>query len=211
MIARNAFGGGLEIQGAVGLLAIITSISMLMAYYNVKRLQIDQHRAWMLRGMFYLATIITTRLIQILATIIVSMLDTYRVVQSCEQIAFVNSPEAVAEFFPQCANATGSQAGAFVVVDATFNGRVEQIGGSLDITFGMAIWLALFMHLVGVEIYLALTPIEGQRLRNVSYERQLEAGFKHPGSAGLTSDRWGDAPRWQPSHAPLSGTNSTIE
>lgn len=65
-------------------------------------------------------------------------------------------------------------------------------------SFGMAMWLAIFMHLVGVEIYLALTPRESNRLRQVSYERQMERGFEHPGSAGLTSDRWGDAESWKP-------------
>ena len=28
----------------------------------------------------------------------------------------------------------------------------------------------------------------------------MEAGFRHPGSAGLTSDRWGDADVWQPAN-----------
>lgn len=62
----------------------------------------------------------------------------------------------------------------------------------------MALWLAIFMHLVGVEIYLALTPRESNRLRQVSYERQMERGFKNAGSAGLTSDQWGDADAWRP-------------
>lgn len=65
-------------------------------------------------------------------------------------------------------------------------------------SFGMALWVAIFLHLVGVEIYLALTPRESNRLRQVSYERQMEKGFKSPGSAGLTSDRWGDAETWKP-------------
>lgn len=33
----------------VGVLAIMTIISASLAYINIKRLQIDQHRAWMLR------------------------------------------------------------------------------------------------------------------------------------------------------------------
>lgn len=57
----------------------------------------------------------------------------------------------------------------------------------------MALWLALAIHAIGVEIYLHLTPKEAQRLRQVSYQRQLEAGMKNPGSAGLTADRLGDA------------------
>ena len=54
------------------------------------------------------------------------------------------------------------------------------------------------MHFIGVEIYLKLTPAESERLRVVSYEKQLKAGFKHPGSAGLVVDRWGDAAPWEP-------------
>lgn len=53
MTARHAFGGGLEIQLAVGVLGIIFVVCMVLAYVNVKRLQIEQHRAWMLRGWFY--------------------------------------------------------------------------------------------------------------------------------------------------------------
>ncbi len=35
----------------------------------------------------------------------------------------------------------------------------------------------------------------------VSYEKQLEAGYKHPGSAGITVDRWGDSAAWEPTQA----------
>lgn len=51
MISRQAFGGGLDVQTGMYFLAFITTVSICMAYYNVKRLQIDQHRAWMLRAM----------------------------------------------------------------------------------------------------------------------------------------------------------------
>ena len=56
-----------------------------------------------------------------------------------------------------------------------------------------------------MELYLLLTPREGERLRNVSYQRQLEAGFSHPGSAGLTADRWGDSEPWEPEDAVEEG------
>lgn len=45
---------------------------------------------------------------------------------------------------------------------------------------------------------LKLTPAESERLRNVSYQRQLEAGMKNPGRAGLTVDRFGDSEKWSP-------------
>lgn len=56
----------------------------------------------------------------------------------------------------------------------------------------------LVIHTVGVELYLAMTPREAERLRRVSYEKQLEAGFRNPGSAGLVLDKWGDADAWTP-------------
>lgn len=43
-----------------------------------------------------------------------------------------------------------------------------------------------------------MTPAETDRLRQVSYHKQLAAGMRYPGSAGLTADRVGDAPRWCP-------------
>ena len=53
MIARNAFGGNASTQVGIGLLAIIFLGSLVMAYINIKRLKIEQHRMWMLRAWFY--------------------------------------------------------------------------------------------------------------------------------------------------------------
>lgn len=55
MIAPVAFGGDVTIRGAVGLLAIMFVGSLSLAYYYIKRLRIDQHRAWMLRAWFYVS------------------------------------------------------------------------------------------------------------------------------------------------------------
>lgn len=56
MIAREAFGGTMATQAWIGTLFIITTIGLGLAYYNIKVLQIDQHRAWMLRTWFYVST-----------------------------------------------------------------------------------------------------------------------------------------------------------
>lgn len=199
MICRHAFGGTLATQSGVGTLTILTTVSICLAYYNIKRLQIDQHRAWMLRMVFYLGTIITVRLIMIISALIVSMINSYDTVMSCAELIFLyGSSIPVKQFYPPCAQSV-DPANQLVVIHADFNsGRPEQIGASLGINFGMAIWLALIIHLVGVEIYLGLTPRESNRLRQASYERQMEKGFNNPGSSGLTSDRWGDADTWQP-------------
>jgi hypothetical protein len=199
MICRRAFGGTLDTQAAVGLLMIITTTSICLAYYNIKRLQIDQHRAWMLRAVFYLGTIITLRIILIISANITTMLNSYYTTMSCDDITFMyGSRIPVTHFYPQCSS-PNSTVDDLVIVHANIrSGRPEQIRASLGMSFGMALWLAIFMHLVGVEIYLALTPRESNRLRQVSYERQMERGFKNAGSAGLTSDQWGDAEAWRP-------------
>lgn len=65
MITRHAFGGGIDIQSAVYVLSIMTMGSFVISYVNIKRLQIEQHRAWMMRGWVYASCIITNRIILI--------------------------------------------------------------------------------------------------------------------------------------------------
>lgn len=205
MIARRSFGGGLDTQAGVGTLAIITTIGALMAYYNIRRLQIDEHRAWMLRTMFYMGTIITVRIILGAGAVIISTLSTYHSVWSCAQIAYTwkfNQQEGnYLDIYPMCADSRTNLSASSIYVpikaDLTVNNAVQN-GASLELTFGMAIWVALFLHAVGVEIYLRLTPRESERLRMVSYERQLAAGYKNPGSAGLVVEKFGDADPWVP-------------
>ncbi|KAL8900842.1 MAG: hypothetical protein Q9207_005492 [Kuettlingeria erythrocarpa] len=199
MIARRAFGGSLPTQAGVGLLVIISTISIALAYYNIKRLQIDQHRAWMLRAMFYLGTIVTLRLIMILSALISSQASYYDTTMTCgELLSILDTTEKVNALYPQCGQ-PGSTVDTLAIVQAKFGSQPEQIGSSLRLSFGMALWLALFLHAAGVEIYLNLTPRESNRLRQVSYEKQMEKGLSPAGSAGLTSDRWGDAEPWRPS------------
>lgn len=200
MIVRHSFGGELSTQAAVGVLAIATTSGMALAYYNIKRLQIDQHRAWMLRTAFYLGTIITTRLITIISAAIVTKIASYHNLMTCGEILSLTSTEYVASTYPTCISSNGTSTivanATNVAVHVNFGGSVEEIGASLRIPFGTALWLAMFLHAVGVEIYLSLTPREAQRLRTVSFERQLEAGFSNPGSAGLVVENFGDADAW---------------
>lgn len=55
MLARRAVGGWMDVQMAVGALSISFVVALALAVYNVKRLQIEQHRAWMLRAWFYVS------------------------------------------------------------------------------------------------------------------------------------------------------------
>jgi hypothetical protein len=56
MIARRAFGGGVDAQAWVAFVGFGVLACFALSLYNVKKLQIEQHRAWMLRGWFYVRT-----------------------------------------------------------------------------------------------------------------------------------------------------------
>ena len=198
MIARRAFGGTMSTQLAVGFLAIATTTSAALSYYNIKMLQIDQHRAWMLRCWFYAGSIITLRLIMIISANIITAIGSYQIAMPCKQIAYAAGPYVAATYAGCSAAGANSTDAGYAVVHAGFGADAVQTAASFHLTFGMSAWCAIVLHAVGVEVYLALTPAESERLRRVSYERQLERGFLHAGSAGLTVDRLGDAEKWTP-------------
>lgn len=146
-------------------------------------------------------SIITNRIVLIIATQIISSIGSYYIVWPCAKIAYtVGSEQDTLKQYPACAAYfNGDAPSQQAVVHANFSsGRAEEIGAALNLCFGMALWVALAMHAVGVEVYLHLTPKEAERLRNVSYQRQLEAGMSKAGSAGMTADRLGDSEAWVP-------------
>lgn len=142
----------------------------------------------------------------------------YYTVRPCAVVdhMFRNTQAIVEQLYPECmAYYSGQNPNQHVTIAADMHsGRPDQIASGLNITFGAAGWLALAIHLIAVEIYLQLTPKEAERLRRVSYQRQLEAGMKHPGNAGLTVQRIGDANPWVcPGAARLTdrlGSSSTV-
>ncbi|RAR08922.1 hypothetical protein DDE83_005759 [Stemphylium lycopersici] len=211
MIVRHAFGGGLDVQGCIGVLGFGTAVCFIISYINIKRLQIEKHRAWMLRGWFYAGSIITSRLIMIIAVQIIAN-QGYYIVWTCAKIA-ATIPEEVdlATSYPTCATyIIGTDPEAVSSVAVNFGtGNSANTGAALDEAFGMALWLALAMHAVGVEVYLHLTPREAQRLRQVSHQRQVEAGMRNLGSAGLTADQLGDANKWFPEAQSEDSTTNT--
>jgi uncharacterized membrane protein len=53
MIARRALGGSIDVQAWCGFVGIGVLVCFVLSVYNIRKLQIEQHRAWMLRGWFY--------------------------------------------------------------------------------------------------------------------------------------------------------------
>ncbi|KAM0715242.1 hypothetical protein Q7P37_008740 [Cladosporium fusiforme] len=188
MIARHAFGGTIATQALVGTLSIVTTGGLALAYYNIKRLQIDQHRAWMLRTWFYFTSIITLRIIMIIAANILSTSGDFWSIQDCAKVldVFGNDSETLLEIYPTCVSLIQqNNLHATTLVHVNMRGTAVEVMAALNESFGMSGWVAFTLHAIGVEVYLRLTPLESHRLRQVSYERQLQAGHKHPGRSAI--------------------------
>ncbi|KAK4956609.1 hypothetical protein LTR10_006136 [Elasticomyces elasticus] len=202
IILPHAFGGDFATQTFGGTMVVSTTIAYIMAYTNIKLLQIDQHRAWMIRGWAYFSVVVTIRLIQVIASLIISKMasNQWLVARPCKQINFILGPESTLQSYPDCAfYYNGTNPDQQVVVSAGFpNGNPAEIAAALGITFGGAGWLGLVIHAFFAELYLRLTPKESTRLRYVSYTRQLAKGMERPGYAGTVVEHFGDAEVYVP-------------
>src|SRR5690349_7305337 len=124
MLGHNETGQRMGAQTSEGFLVIITTIAMGLAYWNIKRLQIDLHRAWMLRAMVYFGSIISSRIISLVGMVIVGHIGQYYSVWSCKEIDFLYKQFGVdgilAQKYPQCLIPNGTTDG-MVVVKAEFS------------------------------------------------------------------------------------------
>ncbi|KAK3053254.1 hypothetical protein LTR09_005880 [Extremus antarcticus] len=201
IIAPHSNGGDMATRMVAGVLVISTTVAFILAWINIKRLQIDQHRAWMLRAWAYFSTIITLRLIMLCYSEIISIDPEFTVTRPCKQIDFLfQSQDFVLSLYPDCApfyNGTSPEQMVIVLADIN-SADPMQISASFGVGFGAAGCLALWIHAIAVEVYLRLTPAEGERLKEVSYQRQRERGFRNPGTAGLTAEKQGDANPYVP-------------
>lgn len=200
MATRRSFGGDPAFQFSNVLLSSLLVVGMVLAIVSIKRLQVEQHRAWMLRTWFWAFSVITMRVVQTAASRIVSS-QGYTALRPCAQIDSdgVLTAAAIQHFWPACAAYfSGASPGQQALVDANYYGLPIEVNVALSIASGASALVALFLHAVGVEIYLYMTPAESERLRQVSYHKQLAAGMRHLGRAGLSVDRLGDTAKWSP-------------
>ncbi len=142
-LRHNDSGTRVAIQAAEALLVIITTIGMAMAYWNIKRLQIDQHRAWMIRTMFYFGVIISSRVIDNLAAVIISRIGDYYTVWSCDEIDVTYKQFGISGIlekkYPQCLIPNGTVDGRVVVKAVHTLLSLENAGADGSIPFGAAV------------------------------------------------------------------------
>ena len=143
----------------------------------------------------------------IISAQIISAAGDFWSVQNCAKLLdIIEDAQTLVEQYPSCSSfVTDGNLKAVAAVNANFGGSTVELMSAMNISFGMAGWLATSLHAIGVEVYVSLllgsfiacasanreklhlTPKESERLRQVSYQRQLEAGFKNAGHAGLVA------------------------
>ncbi|KAF2221010.1 hypothetical protein BDZ85DRAFT_178635, partial [Elsinoe ampelina] len=204
MILDTSVGGTLAMRTWTGLVGAGTTVAVGLAYVNVRRRQIDLHRAWMLRTWGWAGNIITLRLILGMGMgVSFAVGAEFEGVFRCEEVVFMYEDMGVRDGwgvvrgkYPACSG-VGTEATRVVVMSE--GGGPEGSAVRMRALFLMAAWLAIAIHVALVELYLALTPGESHRLRVLSRERQIARGMitaESEKEAGLGAGRLGDAPKW---------------
>lgn len=144
VLGRRESGTRVDAQSAEAALVLMTTISMTAAWWNIKRLQIDQHRAWMLRTMFYYGVIITNRVIVNIAAVIISSYGGYYTVWSCRKMEYTYAQyglHTLAQDYPGCIRSDGTVDGrGHVVVEAIHDPALPpNLGASVTIPFGTSV------------------------------------------------------------------------
>jgi hypothetical protein len=88
---------------------------------------------------------------------VISSINSYFVTWPCAKIAFILKNNEVLSGYPSCASfLDGTNLQQNAVVHADFNGEyATEIGAAFNMSFGMAVWVATALHVVGVEIYVS--------------------------------------------------------
>ncbi|KAI1334899.1 hypothetical protein F5Y15DRAFT_261967 [Xylariaceae sp. FL0016] len=156
-VIRHAFGGGLAAQSSTGMLLVMFVVAQVMGWFSIRQKSVRHHRIWMLRSWVYASTIITMRVIMIVASISISILGGYYLAMPCEKIAYIlRSRDETLRWYPECAlYFTGEDPAHRAVVDADVAGmNAVQLVAAFNLTYGMSAWLGLFFHVFGLEIYI---------------------------------------------------------
>ena len=84
LFSRISMGGNdMPLFAAILFLIVATTSSMYLAWYNIRRHQVEEHRKWMLRAMFWMSIIITQRLILPIFIAVTSYIGGFYTVSVC--------------------------------------------------------------------------------------------------------------------------------
>lgn len=61
--------------------------------------------------------------------------------------------DAPQQLYPQCTQTGSNLANVHVAIRAAVDGDKLGLGSSVRVTWGMAMWVAIVIHVLGVELY----------------------------------------------------------
>jgi hypothetical protein len=174
IVGRPSFGGELNSQSAYYCLGSMIVVCAILGYTNVK--QTRKHRKWMLRTVALTGAPITTRLCMIAARKIITHIGTYYAVWRCDEIVVALQstfpPTPITEQpYVQCIEPGVNQENTFIPVLAAVKKDTINFASSVRVTFGMALWIAMLVHVIGVEYYIRMTESSNQHRRGFVLER----------------------------------------
>ncbi|KAJ7703875.1 hypothetical protein B0H14DRAFT_3029179 [Mycena olivaceomarginata] len=133
-----------------------------MGIYNVKK-DTRRHRKWMLRMVTYFASVLTARLIALPCS-----LDNDR--HRCDEVInLLRAPETIQRSFPQCTSGI-NPADVYVAVHASTRDLPLYVASAARAAQGMALWIAIVIHIIGVEFYIFQTDAANQVRLNFALE-----------------------------------------
>jgi len=107
----------------------------------------------------------------ILATVIISASGDYFAVWACAKIeSTLGNKSMLVSKYPACAAyANGTNPNELAIVQANLNGGTgANAGVALNMSFGMALWLSVAIHAIGVEIYVSCRHCTRLHIRNLT-------------------------------------------
>ncbi|KAB5590032.1 hypothetical protein CTheo_6527 [Ceratobasidium theobromae] len=176
-MGRRGQGGDINVQSAFYMIALGTASSVIIGCLEAKRGAFDSHREWMLRAWFYNGVTITTRLTALISSQIITIINSYYSLWQCAEIGYVlKSASTLAQQFPQCATpaALENPGSVYVAVHSSWKEGDLGQGSAMRASYGMALWIAMILHCVGIEFYLRITADESKKLQQWSEQRNVQ-------------------------------------
>lgn len=171
-IAHVSFGGDLTTRAGVYVFGGMVLWATVASWRAIRQLRIDEHRAWLIRAWGYQMSNATMRLVMVAAMIAMSVKGGFYQSISCQEVEYILDDAALyAHNYPQCQAEWMGHNTTHVTIEANLENELGIASGTRQ-TFGMSLWVGLWIHAIIVEYYLHRTKEESARLREVSTRRQ---------------------------------------
>ncbi|KAG8907595.1 hypothetical protein FRB99_003519 [Tulasnella sp. 403] len=169
IVGRRAFGGAPNTQAAYYTLAVMIVFSALNGLRLVK--QTRKHRT-----VSYTSSVITARIVVLIARRILSDEGNYYELWTCEELLFLQTTGKrdpnFTQDFPMCLASNITPSAIHVAVRASLSALPVNEGSMVRLTFGMGLWIGLLIHVVGVEIYIRATESSNMHRQGFILQRQ---------------------------------------